>query len=62
MPREPSREIRLLYSYAEDCKRKADLAPTEDVRRALLTLQQNWVNLAHSYENAEYLLGLSEVE
>ena len=62
MLREPSREIYLLYSYAEDCKRKADLAPTEDVRGALLTLQQNWENLARSYEIAEYLLGYHEDE
>jgi hypothetical protein len=62
MPREPSREICVLYSYAEDCKRKADLAPTEDIKQGLLTLQQNWTNLAHSYEIAEYLLGFHEVE
>ena len=62
MPREPSPEIRVLYSYAEDCKRKANLAPTEDARQDLLTLQQNWTNLAHSYEIAEYLLGFHEVE
>jgi hypothetical protein len=62
MPKEPSREIRVLYSYAEDCKRKADLAPTEDARQDLLTLQQNWTNLAHSYEIAEYVLEFHEVE
>jgi hypothetical protein len=52
----------MLYSYAEDCKRKADLASTEDARQCLLALQQNWTNLAHSYETAEYLLGLHAVE
>jgi hypothetical protein len=60
MHRAPSQEIRVLYSYAEDCKRKADVAPTEGARRDLLTLQQNWANLAQSYEVAEYLLGLHE--
>ena len=60
MSGEPSQEIHVLYSYAEDCKRKADLAPTEDVRQDLLTLRQNWTNLAHSYEVAENLLGLRE--
>jgi hypothetical protein len=61
MSGKPSQEIGVLYSCAEDCKRKADLAPTENARQDLLTLQQNWTNLAHSYEVAEYLLGLHEV-
>ena len=62
MPRAPSPQIRMLYSYAEDCKRKAEVAPTEDARRRLLALQQNWTYLARSYEVAEELLGLHEVD
>ena len=58
MPRELSAEIRSIYAYAEDCNRKANLAATDELRQDLLRLQQNWMNLAYSYEIAENALGL----
>lgn len=62
MPRQPSPEVRNIYAYAEDCKRKAKVAPSEKSRQDLLTLQQSWANLAHSYEVAESVLGLHETD
>jgi hypothetical protein len=51
-------EARDLYVYAEDCRRKAETASTDESRQELLRLHRNWMNLGHSFEVAEYLLRL----
>jgi hypothetical protein len=56
-----SPEARDLYVYAEDCRRKAEIAPTDESRQELLRLHRSWMNLGHSFEAAEYLLGLRKV-
>jgi hypothetical protein len=55
-----SQEVANCYEHAEECSRKAERASNEEMRQDFIRLQQNLLNLAHSYELAERLLGFSQ--
>jgi len=52
-----SEEIRLCYREAEDCARRAKIAPTETSRSDYLRQEQSWLKLARSYELQQRLTG-----
>jgi hypothetical protein len=49
-----SREIRDCYGRAEECKRLAAIALTDDIKAGFLDMERRWL-LARSYEFAERL-------
>jgi len=51
-----AREIEECREHAAHCARKARLAAAEDARVDFLRLEQNWLQLARSYEFAQRLL------
>ena len=50
-----SREIRYCYGRAEECKRLAATALTDDIKADFLDMERRWLSLARSYEFAERL-------
>ena len=48
-----SREIRDCYGRAEECKRLAATALTDDTTAGFLDMERRWLSLARSYEFAE---------
>lgn len=50
-----SDEIRECYAHAQECARKAGNATSEEARQDFWRLEQNWLNLARSYEFARRL-------
>jgi hypothetical protein len=50
-----SREIRDCYGHAEECKRLAATALTDDSKASFLEMERRWFFLARSYEFVERL-------
>jgi hypothetical protein len=60
MLRKLSENVAHCYRHAEECRRKAEDAFTDEMREDFLRLEQSWLNLAHSYEFAERLIDFSK--
>jgi hypothetical protein len=56
MPRPLTREIEDCLAHAAHCARQAEKAASPDVRADFLRLEQNWLQLAHSYEIAQEIV------
>jgi len=56
-----SREIRYCYGRAEECKRLAATALTDDSKAGFLDMERRWLSLARSYEFAERLSNFTGV-
>jgi hypothetical protein len=54
-----SKDIRECYLQAEQCRRWAQVAPTQSERADFLDMERRWLSLAHSYEFAERLSDFS---
>jgi hypothetical protein len=53
MPRPLAKEIEDCLAHATHCARQAENAACPDVRADFLRLEQNWLQLARSYEIAQ---------
>jgi hypothetical protein len=47
------------YLRAEECRRWAEVAPTQSEKVDFLGMERRWLSLAHSYEFAERLSDFS---
>jgi hypothetical protein len=54
-----SLDIRECYLQAEQCRRWAEVAPTQSEKADFLDMERRWLALAHSYEFAERLSDFS---
>jgi hypothetical protein len=54
-----SKDIRECYLQAEQCRRWAEVAPTQAQKADFLDMERRWLSLAHSYEFAERLSDFS---
>jgi hypothetical protein len=54
-----SKDIRECYLQAEQCRRWAEIAPTQSEKADFLDMERRWLSLAHSYEFAEWLSDFS---
>ena len=50
-----SKDIRECYLQAEQCRRWAEVAPTQSEKVGFLDMERRWLSLAQSYEFAERL-------
>ena len=48
-------DIRECYLQAQQCRRWADVAPTQSAKADFLHMERCWLSLAHNYEFAELL-------
>jgi hypothetical protein len=55
-----SREIRYCYGRAEECKRLAATALTDDIKADFLAMERRWFFLARSYEFSERLSSFTQ--
>jgi hypothetical protein len=57
MPLPLIKEIEDCQAHAAHCARQANNATCPNIRADFLRLEQSWLQLAHSYEVAQQILG-----